>query len=172
MSGTSRDAILRSAFRVLIRRERGMQEHCANTSVAVRDSPDPASVSADTCERYLAVISHLIGDYSADRRFAATAAALMIGFGESVRTLGLFDTLTFDEPIEHYVAFIQAKIDVCASATWAVHSKTKFRGRPRIMSYGTSQGPLLLGAGVHGPKISWPRMAALLDSANALPRAG
>jgi AcrR family transcriptional regulator len=101
-------------FRVLIRRERGMQEHWANISFAVRDSPDPASARADTCGRYLAAISHLIGDGSADRRFAATVTALMIGFGESVRTLGLFDTLTFDELVEHYGAIVQAQIDACA----------------------------------------------------------
>lgn len=104
-------------FRVLIRRERGMQEHWANISFAVRDSPDPSSARADTCERYLAAIAHLIGDDSADRRFAATVTALMIGFGESVRTLGLFDTLTFDELVEHYGAIVQAQINACASAT-------------------------------------------------------
>lgn len=74
-------------FRVLSRRERGLQEHWANISFAVRDSPHPGSARADTCKRYLAAISYLIGDGSADRRFAATVTALMIGLGESVRTL-------------------------------------------------------------------------------------
>ncbi|WP_231938441.1 TetR/AcrR family transcriptional regulator [Arthrobacter sp. B6] len=72
-------------FRVLIRRERGIQEPWANIPFAVLDSPNPEAARADTCERYLAAIAHLIGDGSADRRFAATVTALMIGFGESVQ---------------------------------------------------------------------------------------
>lgn len=104
-------------FRVLIRRERGMQEPWANIPFAVLDSPDPEAARADTCERYLAAMAHLIGDGSADRRFAATVTALMIGFGESVRTLDLFGAWTFDELVAHYGAIVQAQIDACASAT-------------------------------------------------------
>ena len=104
-------------FRVLIRRERGLPEPWASIPLAVLDSPDPESARADTHKRYLAAIAHLIGDGSADRRFAATVIALMIGFGESVRVLGLFDAWNFDELVAHYGAVVQAQIDGCASAT-------------------------------------------------------
>ncbi|MCU1518647.1 MAG: TetR family transcriptional regulator [Pseudarthrobacter sp.] len=102
-------------FRVLIRRERGMQEPWANIPFAVLNSPDPESARADICERYLAAIAHLIGDGSADRRFAATVTALMIGFGESVRTLGLFEAWNFDELVAHYGAIVQTQIDAASS---------------------------------------------------------
>jgi hypothetical protein len=104
-------------FRVLIRRERGMQEPWANIPFAVLDSPDPEAARADTRERFLVAVARLIGDGSADRRFAATVTALMIGFAESVRTLGLFGTGNFDELVAHYGAIVQAQIDACASAT-------------------------------------------------------
>lgn len=78
---------------------------------------DPEDARADTCERYLAALAHLIGDGSADRRFAATVTALMIGFGDSVRTLGLFGAWTSDELVAHYGAIVKAQIDACATAT-------------------------------------------------------
>ncbi|MGX9901373.1 TetR/AcrR family transcriptional regulator [Arthrobacter sp. SA17] len=76
-------------FRILMRRERGMQEPWALVPFAL-DWPNPEAAQADIRERYFAAIARLIGDSSADRRFAATVTALMIGLGESVRTLGLF----------------------------------------------------------------------------------
>ena len=104
-------------FRVLMRRERGMQEPWANIPFAVLDSPKPEAARADICERYVAAIAHLIGDSSVDRRFASTVTTLMIGFGESVRTLGLFGTWNFDELVSHYGSIVQAQIDACVAAT-------------------------------------------------------
>lgn len=104
-------------FRVLIRRERGMQEPWASIPLAVLDSPNPEFARAETSERYLTAIAHLIGDGSPERRFAATVTALMIGFGESVRTLGLFSAWDFDDLVAHYGAIVQAQIDACGAAS-------------------------------------------------------
>jgi hypothetical protein len=103
-------------FRVLIRRERSMQEPWANIPFAVLDSPNSEVAHAETWERYLAALAHLIGDGSTDRRYAATVTALMIGFGEGVRTLALFSAWDFDELVAHYGAIVQAQIDACAAA--------------------------------------------------------
>jgi hypothetical protein len=35
----------------------------------------------------------------------------MTGFGEAIRTLGLFDGWDFDELVEHYGAIVQTQID-------------------------------------------------------------
>lgn len=98
-------------FRVLMRRERGMQEPWANIPLAVLDAPDPRAARADIRERYLDAITQLIGDTTQDRRFASTVIALMTGFGEAIRTLGLFNSWDFDELVGHYGAIIQNQID-------------------------------------------------------------
>jgi AcrR family transcriptional regulator len=103
-------------FRVLIRRERGLQEPWATIPIAVLDSPNPDASRADIRERYLAAIARLIGDGSADRHFASTVTALMIGFGESLRTLGVFDGWDFDDLVSHYGAIVQAQVDACTAA--------------------------------------------------------
>jgi AcrR family transcriptional regulator len=103
-------------FRVLMRRERGMQEPWAVIPFAVLDSPDPEAARADIRERYVAAIARLIGDTTPERRFASTVTALMTGFGETVRTLGLFDGWEFDDLVAHFGAIVQAQIDAAAPA--------------------------------------------------------
>lgn len=103
-------------FRVLMRRERGTQEPWATIPFAVLESPDPEAARTDIRERYLATTARLIGDTTPDRRFASTVVALMTGFGETLRTLGLFDGWDFDELVGHYGAVVQAQIDACAAA--------------------------------------------------------
>ena len=61
-------------------------------------------------------IAKLIGDVSPDRRYASTVTALMTGFGETVRTMGLFDGWDFDELVAHYGGIVQAQIDACTAA--------------------------------------------------------
>jgi hypothetical protein len=58
----------------------------------------------------------LIGDTTPDRRYAAMVVALMTGFGEAVRTLGLFEGWDFDELMARYGAIVQAQIDECRAA--------------------------------------------------------
>jgi hypothetical protein len=99
-----------------MRRERGMQEPWATIPFAVLESPDPTAARADIRESYLTSIAQLIGDTTPDRRFASTVTALMTGFGETVRTLGLFDGWDFDELVAHYGAIVQAQIDGCTAA--------------------------------------------------------
>ena len=104
-------------FRVLMRRERGMQEPWAIIPFAVLDSPDPEAARTDIRERYVAAIAQLIGDTTADRRFASTVTALMTGFGETVRrsassTAGISTT---SWPITGRSS--QAQIDACAAAS-------------------------------------------------------
>jgi len=103
-------------FRLLMRRERGMQEPWATIPFAVLESPDPEAARADIRGRYLAAMARLIGDTSPERRFAATVTALMTGFGETVRTLGLFEGWDFDELVAHYGGIVQSQIDACAAA--------------------------------------------------------
>lgn len=103
-------------FRVLMRRERGTQEPWAAIPFAVLDSPDPEAARTEIRESYLGAIARLIGDTTPDRRFASTVTALMTGFGESVRTLGLFDGWDFDEVMGHYGAIVQSQIDACTAA--------------------------------------------------------
>lgn len=103
-------------FRVLIRRERGMQEPWAVIPFAVLDSPDPSIARSDIRETYLAAMAGLIGDTTPERRFASTVTALMTGFGETIRTLGLFHDWDFDELVAHYGAIVQAQIDACLAA--------------------------------------------------------
>jgi AcrR family transcriptional regulator len=103
-------------FRVLMRRERGMQEPWATIPLAVLESPKPGAARAEIRERYLDAIAQLIGDTTPDRRFASTVTALMTGFGEAARTLGLFDGWDFDELVEHYGAIVQTQIDASNSA--------------------------------------------------------
>ncbi|MDR7082554.1 AcrR family transcriptional regulator [Arthrobacter ginsengisoli] len=107
-------------FRVLMRRERGLQEPWATIPFAVLEAPSPDAARADIRERYLAAIAGLIGDRSADRRFASTVITLMIGFGESIRTLGLYDGWNFDDLASHYGAVVQTQIDACMAATLAL----------------------------------------------------
>lgn len=103
-------------FRVLIRRERGLPEPWAMIPLTIQDSPDPEATWAETRERYLASIAGMIGDSTPDRRFAATVIALMTGFGEGVRTLGLFGGWDFDAVTAHYGGIVQAQIDACGAA--------------------------------------------------------
>ena len=44
----------------------------------------------------------------------------MIGFGESIRTLGLYDGWNFDDLASHYGAVVQTQIDACTAATLAL----------------------------------------------------
>lgn len=104
-------------FRVLMRRERGMQEPWAMIPFSVHDSPDPDAARTELRERYLGAMARLIGDATPERRFASTVTALMTGFGETVRTLGLFDGWDFDDLVAHYGAIVQAQIDACADET-------------------------------------------------------
>ena len=103
-------------FRVLMRRERGMQEPWATIPLAVLDSPNPGAARTEVRERYLDAMAQLIGDTTTDRRFASTVIALMTGFGEAVRTLGLFEGWDFDEVVEQYVAIVQTQIDASTAA--------------------------------------------------------
>ncbi len=103
-------------FRVLMRRERGMQEPWAMIPFVVRDAPDPDAARAEIRERYLAAVARVMGDHTPDRRAAATVVALMTGFGETVRTLGLFDGWEFDDLVAHFGAIVQAQIDAGTSA--------------------------------------------------------
>lgn len=103
-------------FRVLMRRERGMKEPWAMIPFTIHDSPDPDAARGETRERYLASIAGLVGDTTPDRRFASTVIALMTGFGETVRALGLFDGWDFDELVAHYGGIVQAQIDACQAA--------------------------------------------------------
>lgn len=103
-------------FRVLMRRERGLQEPWAMIPFSIQDAPDPDAARADIRARYIAAIARLIGDATPDRRYAATVTALMTGFGETVRTLDLFADWDFDELVAHYGAIVQAQIDACTAA--------------------------------------------------------
>jgi len=98
---------------VLMRRERGLKEPWAMIPFTVQDSPTPGAARSETRERYLASIAGLIEDTTPDRRYASTVVALMTGFGEAVRTLGMFDGWDFDELVAHYGAIVQAQIDAC-----------------------------------------------------------
>lgn len=102
--------------RVLMRRERGVQEPWAFTPFAVLDSPDPDAARENIRERYVTAMAHLIGDSSPEHRFATTVTALMTGFGQTIRTLALFDGWNFDELAAHYGAIVQTQIDACAAA--------------------------------------------------------
>lgn len=55
-------------------------------------------------------------DHAADRRYASTVVALMTGFGEAVRRLGMFEGWDFGELVAHYGAIVQAQIDACQVA--------------------------------------------------------
>jgi AcrR family transcriptional regulator len=114
------------AYRVLMRRERGLQEPWAMLPFTIQDSPEPEAARAETRERYLAFTAELIGDTTPERRHAAVVVALMIGFGEAVRTLDLFvgagsrtgaGAGAFgsgpDEAAAYYGALVQAEIDAC-----------------------------------------------------------
>ena len=103
-------------FRVLMRRERGMHEPWASMPINVHDAPDPDAARNELRERYLGSIARLIGDATPDRRYASTVTALMTGFGETVRTLGLFDGWDFDELVAYYGGIVQAQIDACTAA--------------------------------------------------------
>ena len=84
--------------------------------INVHDAPDPDTARNELRERYLGSIARLIGDATPDRRYAATVTALMTGFGETVRTLGLFDGWDFDELVAYYGGIVQAQIDACTAA--------------------------------------------------------
>ncbi|MFB9859494.1 TetR/AcrR family transcriptional regulator [Paenarthrobacter aurescens] len=103
-------------FRVLMRRERGMQEPWAAIPFAVLDAPDPKIARRDIREAYLDGMARLIGDTTPESRFASTVTALMTGFGETVRTLELFNDWEFDDVVAHYGAIVQAQIDACLAA--------------------------------------------------------
>jgi AcrR family transcriptional regulator len=105
-------------FRVLMRRERGVQEPWAMIPFAIQDAPDPDAARAEIRERYLAAVARAMGDTSPDRRAAATVIALMTGFGETLRTLGLFDHWGFDELVAHFGPIIQAQIDAAPPTPW------------------------------------------------------
>ena len=103
-------------FRVLMRRERGLKEPWAMLPFTIQDSPTPETARTETRERYLASMAGLIRDTTPDRRYASMVVALMAGFGEAVRTLGLFEGWDFDELVARYGAIVQAQIDECRAA--------------------------------------------------------
>ena len=103
-------------FRVLMRRERGLKEPWAMLPFIIQDSPTPDDARAETRERYLSSIAGLLKDTTPERRYASTVVALMTGFGEAVRTLGMFEGWDFDELVAHYGAIVQAQIDACQAA--------------------------------------------------------
>lgn len=103
-------------FRVLMRRERGLKEPWAMLPFIIQDSPTPDDARAETRERYLSSIAGLLQDTTPERRYASTVVALMTGFGEAVRTLGMFEGWDFDELVAHYGAIVQAQIDACRAA--------------------------------------------------------
>jgi AcrR family transcriptional regulator len=103
-------------FRVLMRRERGLKEPWAMLPFTIQDSPTPETARSETRERYLASIAGLMKDTTPERRYASTVVALMTGFGEAVRTLGLFEGWDFDELVARYGAIVQAEIDACRAA--------------------------------------------------------
>ncbi|ALV39952.1 TetR family transcriptional regulator [Pseudarthrobacter sulfonivorans] len=100
-------------FRVLMRRERGVPEPWAMIPFTIQDAPDPEAARVEARTRYLQNIAALIGDTTPDGRFASTVIALMTGFGETVRTLGLFEGWDFDELVAHYGSIVQSQIDAC-----------------------------------------------------------
>ena len=59
-------------FRVLMRRERGMQEPWAMIPFSVHDSPDPEAARTNCANATSRAIARLIGDATPDRRFAST----------------------------------------------------------------------------------------------------
>jgi hypothetical protein len=103
-------------FRVLMRRERGLKEPWAMLPFTIQDSPTPETARVETRDRYLTSIAGLMGDTTPDRRYASLVVALMTGFGEAVRTLGLFEGWDFDELVSRYGAIVQAQIDECRAA--------------------------------------------------------
>ncbi|WP_159701536.1 TetR/AcrR family transcriptional regulator [Arthrobacter sp. 18067] len=103
-------------LRILMRRERGLQEPWAMLPFTIQDSPTPEAVRLETRERYLTSIAGLMRDTTPERRYASTVVALMLGFGEAVRTLGLFDSWDVDALAAHYGAIVQAEIDACRAA--------------------------------------------------------
>jgi AcrR family transcriptional regulator len=100
-------------FRVLMRRERGLKEPWAMLPFIIQDSPTPDDARAETRERYLSGIAGLLKDTTPERLYASTVVALMTGFGEAVRTLGMFEGWNFDELVAHYGAIVQSQIDAC-----------------------------------------------------------
>lgn len=103
-------------FRVLMRRERGQKEPWAMLPFTIQDSPTPETARMETREHYVASIAGLIGDTTPDGRYASIVVALMVGFGEAVRTLGLFEGCGFDTLVTRYAAIVQAQIDECRAA--------------------------------------------------------
>lgn len=103
-------------FRVLIRRERGDKEPWALLPFTIQDSPAPETARAQARERYVTSIAGLINDTTPERRYASIVVALMTGFGEAVRTLGLFEGWDFDRLVASYGAIVQAQIDECLAA--------------------------------------------------------
>lgn len=106
-------------YRVLMRGKRGMREPWAVIPFAVLDSPDPDAAREDIRERYVTAVARLIGDYSPELRFASTVTALMTGFGETIRTLDLFNGWNLDELEAHYGAIVQTQIDACTAVKQA-----------------------------------------------------
>ena len=86
-----------------MRRERGMQEPWAIIPIDVLDAPDPEAARADFANATSAP-SQADRRHDAGPPLASTVTALMTGFGETVRTLGLFDGWDFDELVAHYGA--------------------------------------------------------------------
>lgn len=103
-------------FRVLIRRERGQKEPWALLPFTIQDSPTPETARTETRELYVASIADLIRDTTPERRYASLVVALMAGFGEAVRTLGLFEGWDFDDLVACYGAIVQVPIDECRAA--------------------------------------------------------
>lgn len=101
------------AFRVMMRRERSMQEPWAMIPFTVNDAPDPEAARTETREKYVGYIANLISDPTPDRRHAAMVVTLMIGFGEAVRTLDLFADRDFDDVVAHFGDLVQTQIDSC-----------------------------------------------------------
>jgi AcrR family transcriptional regulator len=103
-------------FRVLMRRERGLKEPWAMLPFIIQDSPTPDAARLETRERYLESMAGILKDTTPERRYASTVVALMTGFGEAVRTLGMFEGWDFDELVAHYGAIVQAQVDACRAA--------------------------------------------------------
>jgi len=77
-------------LQVLNRRDHGLPDPWVGMVQRVHDAPDADLERAHFREHTIPAIARLIGDTSADRRFASLVACQLVGLAEGVRVLGLF----------------------------------------------------------------------------------
>ena len=105
-------------LQILHRREHGLPDPWLGMGQRIHDAPDADLERARFREHTLPSIARLIGDTSAELRFASLVACQLVGLTEGIRVLGLFPEAEVAKAalVDQLAPLIQEQIDAAGAA--------------------------------------------------------